>query len=147
MSPGGVDLLPCPFCGGEAATYKESRDERFGYRALNRVSCQSCGAQVHVNDPGDVNGWAIDNAMPEAIAAWNRRAPPPAVVDALREALERIANTDLLEVAGYYTHKWCVPETGNEYESRTPIFKRGSYQNAEEFQAIARAALRGTPHE
>ena len=59
----------------------------------------------------------------------------------IEAALERIAETDLLEIAGYHTRKWCIPETGSEYESREPVFKRSAFQNAQDFQKIARAAL------
>lgn len=62
----------------------------------------------------------------------------------MRKALGRIASCDLLEVERYYERTWCIPETGNEYTSREPVFKRSSYQNAEEFQAIARQALGDT---
>lgn len=63
----------------------------------------------------------------------------------LREALREIADRDLMEVAFYHTRKWCIPETGSEYESKDPVFKRSAYQNAQDFQAIARQALKETP--
>ncbi len=61
----------------------------------------------------------------------------------LEGALGQIAGTDLFEVTGYHTRTWSIPETGNEYESKDPIFKRSSFRNAQDFQAIARQALAG----
>jgi hypothetical protein len=61
--------------------------------------------------------------------------------EALAGALGRIASTDLMELAGTHKHTFYVPETGNEYSYDVPVFKRSSFQNAQAFQEIARAAL------
>ena len=50
-----VELLPCPFCGGEARRYE---NDTFG----NGVRCAKCGAKV--------NGFASTGS---ATRAWNRR--------------------------------------------------------------------------
>lgn len=55
------DLLPCPFCGGEAGI-----DRPGTMRASMKISCSNCGATV---ESGDVLGLT----SPEAFA-WNRRA-------------------------------------------------------------------------
>lgn len=57
--PEMTELLPCPFCGGEA---RES-GERFENTILSWVYCASCGA---------AGGYRHTEA--EAIAAWNTRA-------------------------------------------------------------------------
>lgn len=54
-----TELLPCPFCGGEARLSKDA----FGNTILEWVYCMSCGAQCG-------NGYT----EAEAIAAWNTRA-------------------------------------------------------------------------
>ena len=69
-------LLPCPFCGGEA--------ESNGYfnggtgNSWEIVTCSKCG----VSQPTTKY-----YSMPQAIAAWNRRAEPenkPLTLDELR---------------------------------------------------------------
>ena len=56
------DLLPCPFCGGEADVYKHNRP---AFGASYHVECQEeaclCGTCHH-------------ESRDEAIAAWNTRA-------------------------------------------------------------------------
>lgn len=51
------DLLPCPFCGGEAD---------YGYD-LCIISCKACGGSTDFHENTD-----------EAVAAWNLRAKPDA---------------------------------------------------------------------
>ncbi len=52
------ELLPCPFCGGEA-------DYEYD---LYMVICKACGACTDLRETTE-----------EAIAAWNRRTVPPAM--------------------------------------------------------------------
>lgn len=56
------ELLPCPFCGGEATPCYQ-RDDIGDWK----VECQGCGA---VSCP---DGMRYD--MDEAIADWNKRTP------------------------------------------------------------------------
>ena len=58
-----TNLLPCPFCGGEAATEEE-------FTSFNVVRCTACGVVTDTYD-----------TIAEAIAAWNRRGIPSPVTD------------------------------------------------------------------
>ena len=53
-----TNLLPCPFCGGEAATEEE-------FTSFNVVRCLACGVVTDTYD-----------TIAEAIAAWNCRIEP-----------------------------------------------------------------------
>lgn len=70
-------LLPCPFCGGEAASYEGKH--------CSSVKCDNVHA-IHVYQP----------SLAEAIAAWNQRTPPPSQseqaddVALLREARDQL---------------------------------------------------------
>lgn len=64
------ELLPCPFCGGQASYTPTCH--------IDVVQCRVCGAQV----------MATMGQHEAAIVAWNRRVTPPATVAALVEALE-----------------------------------------------------------
>jgi len=56
-----IELAPCPFCWGEANFTFD------GYHVTYCIGCDKCGARS-----------GTFNATDEAIAAWNRRATPPA---------------------------------------------------------------------
>lgn len=54
-------IKPCPFCGGEAH-YDLAVQRNSGY-ATYYIFCRCCGAET-----------AMFSSIPNAIAAWNRRA-------------------------------------------------------------------------
>lgn len=75
-SQSDVELLPCPFCGGEARSYYNSSCDCCGFIS-GVVHCRSC--------PAEVNHF---NTEAEAIAAWNTRTlprDPQGLVEALRQ--------------------------------------------------------------
>ncbi len=69
------DLLPCPFCGGEARIEQHEKGKWLAFCG----DVYGCGTE----------GW-YESTPEEAIAAWNRRAPtiPTDVRETLREALD-----------------------------------------------------------
>ena len=54
-------LLPCPFCGDEHPGIWKSEMTRIAF-----VSCTDCRAESHHH-----------RTVTQAVAAWNRRTPPP----------------------------------------------------------------------
>ena len=72
-----TNLLPCPFCGGEARHYTPGPTD-------HHIECRSCAA--------DVGGY-MEKA--EAIAAWNARSVTAAAVMGYEAALaERTCELD-----------------------------------------------------
>lgn len=90
------ELLPCPFCGGEAS-HNGGGGSCFG-RFWWIVGCKTC--DIWVSDPeiwDEKNPGMLDPAYPAkwCIAAWNRRTTSPEVAaliaEARREERERCA--------------------------------------------------------
>jgi hypothetical protein len=80
-SPQAVpDLLPCPFCGNSKniAMANEKHDHSGGYFIACPVCDGSTGLQYAMGD----------DPRPLLIEQWNRRATPPAGIEAMREALQ-----------------------------------------------------------
>ena len=76
--PAAQELLPCPFCGGEAFIDAE----KFSYTQPGVVKCRDCGCAYST--------WATD-----AGDAWNTRVAPTlsgaeAEIARLKEALHKI---------------------------------------------------------
>ena len=63
------ELLPCPFCGGEAS-------KRLFYKGKYRVHCNVC----------DANSDDVWDTEAEAIAAWNRRSVTASAVYGFKAA-------------------------------------------------------------
>lgn len=59
------DLIPCPFCGGEAKAFFCEESGTYD------VQCQQCGALPFL---GRKRGSGRFKSMDDVIAAWNRRA-------------------------------------------------------------------------
>lgn len=74
-----VKLKPCPFCGGEAYTFYDSR---LYCEMLCGVACSACGALVYIYP---------SKSQKNAIKLWNTRYEPPtpggAIVPAGNERL------------------------------------------------------------
>lgn len=67
------ELLPCPFCGGDAV-------ERPFFRGMSIIRCRKCRADGKAG-----------NTLDEAVAAWNRRTSPPCPPDLTTQADAEIA--------------------------------------------------------
>jgi len=92
------ELLPCPFCGGEAELISPTETDRWA-----QVSCKMCGCR----------GTEYPAAVEHAVAAWNKRAPllmgvqrpdREALTNAARPIFEKwlplaVAHTQAVEVA------------------------------------------------
>ncbi len=59
-----TELLPCPFCGGEASVQGVKTCLTAKYEYYPRCRIENC--------PGN-NGWISFGTNTEAVAAWNRR--------------------------------------------------------------------------
>jgi hypothetical protein len=75
------ELLPCPFCGGEAYlehgfNYDYDGGDRW-YVYSADVVC-SCGCTLHVDNAWPKEYVSEEHSMDFAIAAWNNRATPTA---------------------------------------------------------------------
>jgi len=69
------ELKPCPFCGGEA--HYDVAVERQGGYATYYVFCRYCGAET-----------AMFSSIPDAVAAWNKRAVEGDLRSRLKDALD-----------------------------------------------------------
>lgn len=82
------DLLPCPFCGGEAE-HNDGGNSVFG-RFWWAVWCNTCQIEMRDRERWDGNRpGMLDPAFPpqESFARWNRRAPQAPAADT-KEATE-----------------------------------------------------------
>jgi Lar family restriction alleviation protein len=112
------ELLPCPFCGGEAITnYKRF----YGLKPIIRfgVSCQGdCGIFLDERAKSEA----------EAIAAWNRRTPSGVA----SVAQDRDGVLDEVVTA--------IEEIMNDYRGPIDIFY-GKYQTTNSGEAILKVVL------
>jgi Lar family restriction alleviation protein len=73
------ELLPCPFCGGEARM--SSPDCESGYTAYVYIYCSKCGSKGHeikfhiYNNCGGIGSEWRRPYERKAIEAWNMRKP------------------------------------------------------------------------
>ena len=80
-----VQLLPCPFCGGDA---KYEAEGEWQYYDVWSVECRECGASLSGNADMRVSG---ASAKAEAITSWNTRHTATAeALEAMREAREAL---------------------------------------------------------
>jgi Lar family restriction alleviation protein len=77
------ELKPCPFCGGKARLQYANGSYGY-YPAKLQVRCQGadCPAQTRFFNHGERDYDDTPVAEAKAIAAWNRRAPDAALIEA-----------------------------------------------------------------
>mgnify|MGYP000063516732 CR=1 FL=1 len=107
------ELLPCPFCGGEAS-HNGGGGSCFG-RFWWIVGCKTC--DIWVSDPeiwDKKNPGMLDPAYPAkwCIAAWNRRTTSPEVAALIAEARREGWNA-AIEAA----EKACDPSSYQAYHA------------------------------
>ena len=63
------DLLPCPFCGGEAHEFETEHDSEHQYQ----VQCRGCGAEIAFWSPWTAGAGQRATAALDCVERWNRR--------------------------------------------------------------------------
>ena len=104
-----AELLPCPFCGGEATasghiTYAKAHEAWFrdGSQVLEAyyVNCLTCGA--------DNKALLGHQTRKQSIAAWNTRAPVPASYPVVEEGIIERARAYAEEHYDTGSVSWCA---------------------------------------
>lgn len=101
-------LMPCPFCGGDAATGRITADYPSYYVLCETDRCA-----------GNTDGFADGMTQMEAVAAWNKREAAPScgetMIDSNKSVTIKMVNSaptvggeSSLEKAA---QAWCSPET------------------------------------
>ena len=86
--PNVSELLPCPFCGGQAYYTQSVNGSQMHY-----IGCSSCGIAFKAQETG---GPGFVKLTKDIVAAWNKRAAPE-----LLSALENIITYVDLDDACY----------------------------------------------
>lgn len=109
------NLLPCPFCGGEAECDRTMERYEYCTGGPNSVHdygytvyCTQCGVETHVRD-------VPPNDRDEAIAAWNRRAGQASpLTDATRQTISQALDYVIQDVTAQYQTLWDMPDEALE---------------------------------
>ena len=68
-----AELLPCPFCGGEAVMYHQS--SKYTDYDGNYIHCLECGCRTKLFECLGTTGKTHKDTKAEAIKVWNTRTP------------------------------------------------------------------------
>lgn len=91
------ELLPCPFCGGEAKVYTESCAYANGGRDYFYPSCKSEGCPgVMVPDDEFRFNTIMAETEKEAISIWNKRVYPKEVQEAIEKQNPKKPKKDIV---------------------------------------------------
>ena len=95
------ELLPCPFCGGEAKIFSSEEGGTWD------VQCQSCGALPFLVSPREARSRGIE-PMDYLVAAWNRRV----------ERTCHMSEHNDLQPRGWYIHYWECSDCHAHYRGK-----------------------------
>ena len=66
-----AELLPCPFCGGEAVMYHQS--SKYTDYDGNFIHCRECGCRTKLFECFGNTGKTHSDTKREALEVWNTR--------------------------------------------------------------------------
>ena len=92
-----TELLPCPFCGGDAVISAAMNSHP-------EIACDSCGANVSAREAG----------VDAAISAWNKRAPDKAALQQVERTYDDEIAT-LRAAMAFYADEGNWPKAGAHF--------------------------------
>jgi len=141
------NLLPCPFCGGEAQLQERMDEDLWSHNIVewSNVKCSHCDCEM--------DDWP--SHYRDAINAWNTRAEDPVKAELVRE-VERLVEQNARIVRGEFAQicsycAWEAPAPGDSWEAlqahiavckNHPLFKSRAV-NAELIVALEKLARLG----
>lgn len=121
------EILPCPFCGGEAEPVNYSPFDGWHCR------CKRCDLEG--------NEW-LDEAT--AVRAWNRRVPPVAVQEertALDHFVDDVEAADIRDAARY---RWLRDQTmPGLFHPQFAMHSATAWKNSTDIDAAIDSAMKG----
>ena len=127
-----TELMPCPFCGGNARKVKHSAGSpgTIGYDRWHGVACAGCNACVGAQDRRFRTSAA-------AIAAWNTRTPQPTQAQPVaREPLSDEEVDSLCKVGFVYVIDGKVTRTPTQYRDELKAAQRYGLRKGEHAHGI-----------
>lgn len=120
-------LLPCPYCAGEAHIYTTSQDSDTSVTA----QCKECGAEMNFWLPWTAGDGQKAQAWQDVMNRWNTRAPDPRITD-LEAKLQRLGRELNLAKYGEPDFAWEIHKNAvAELEARLAAAEAGEDALAE----------------
>ena len=134
-------LLPCPYCAGEAHIYTTSQDSDTSVTA----QCKECGAEMNFWLPRTAGDGQKAQAWQDVMNRWNTRAPDPRITD-LEAKLQRLGRELNLAKYGEPDFAWEIHKNAvAELEARLAAAEAGEDALAEAIR-ITRERLMDAVH-